>query len=51
MPEVGKVCQTDESAFAIAEAYLKATNTTIGGMGTLGKREVDGPRGLDRLMV
>ena len=51
MPEVGKVCQTDESAFAIAEAYLKATNTTMGGMGALGKREVDGPRGLDRLMV
>ncbi|KAG9199601.1 hypothetical protein G6514_008363 [Epicoccum nigrum] len=51
MPEVGKVCQTDKTAFGIVEEFLKTTNTTLGGTGALGTTEAEAPRRLDRLMV
>lgn len=51
MPEVGKVCETDESAFGVVEDYLKAINATLGGASGLNKRAFEAPRMLDRLMV
>jgi pimeloyl-ACP methyl ester carboxylesterase len=51
MPEVGKVCETDQSAFGVVEDYLKAINATLGGASGLNKRAFEAPRRLDRLMV